>query len=263
MALPLGPTTCARGGLEAERGKCWACPTGYRRSTTAAGRPDACVGHVSIGRRPATHHGSAVCPAGSFHADAGDGCWTCPDGHIRSDASVTGARACAATARCEPGLLEIRGVCEVRGRCGGKGERPCLGIERIPACEAGLYADETSGRCRAYGPGETVFDVGIAALRRAVAADDGVCGAVLRAIPIVDGDIPTSDLGPSCTTAIKRGFVCAVPSAADTRISRRASRGSIPAPPATIPGASTMPARRAARAQGLSGETGLRHGLRR
>ena len=37
------------------------------------------------------------------------------------------------------------------------------------------------------------------------------------AIPIVDGDIPTSDLGPSSTTAMKRGFVCAVPSAAGER----------------------------------------------
>lgn len=56
-------------------------------------------------------------------------------------------RACAIVGRnsCDPGLVEIRGVCLASGACGGDRQRACTAAEAFPSCRDGRR--EIDGRC--------------------------------------------------------------------------------------------------------------------
>ena len=64
------------------------------------------------------------------------------------DCGRDGEKPCVVTQRipsCDKGLIELPGVCGVKGACGADGQRACQVIERVPSCNANLV--EKAGKC--------------------------------------------------------------------------------------------------------------------
>jgi microsomal dipeptidase-like Zn-dependent dipeptidase len=66
------------------------------------------------------------------------------------DCGRDGQKPCLMTQRpfksCDQGLVELPGMCGVKGACGAEGQRPCLVIERVPSCNSKNLV-ESGGKC--------------------------------------------------------------------------------------------------------------------
>ena len=150
-------TDCPGGQFWDPNGYCWSCPSGYTRTAAPVTRSNACTRWIGPSATRSTLVKRLACPSGSFFdLIRGGSCWSCPDGYVRTLASVEADNACAVNlvagitpvlGMCADDLVNIRGRCEVRGRCGGEGQRPCLIVERLPSCDPGLAEDFIENRC--------------------------------------------------------------------------------------------------------------------
>ncbi|MFQ5593148.1 MAG: membrane dipeptidase [Anaerolineae bacterium] len=151
-------TDCPSGQFWDPNGYCYSCPSGYSRTGEPVTGSKACSRPVPASYARATLQASLSCPSGSDFYPLVDGgtCWNCPSGFSRTLSSVKADDACAAApfagigtefGVCDPGLINIRGVCLPRGKCGGENQRPCLLDERTPSCNPGLVEDFNTNRC--------------------------------------------------------------------------------------------------------------------
>jgi len=151
-------TDCGKGQFWDPNGYCWSCPGGYARTAAPVTAKNACTKWRGPSFTKATLQKRLACPDGSFFDPTrGGSCWSCPEGYVRTLAAVSKPNACAAGnlvagaspvfGLCDDGLTNVGGRCYERNRCGGLGERPCLLVERIPSCDAGLAEDFLNNRC--------------------------------------------------------------------------------------------------------------------
>ncbi len=151
-------TDCPKGQFWDPNGSCWSCPRGYARTAAAVTAKNACTKWRGPSFARATLEKRLACPDGSFFDPSrGGSCWSCPKGYVRTLAGVSESNACAAgnlvagvspvLGLCADGLANVGGRCYERNRCGALGERPCLLVERIPSCDAGLAEDFLNNRC--------------------------------------------------------------------------------------------------------------------
>lgn len=151
-------TDCPKGQFWDPNGSCWSCPRGYARTAAPVTAKNACTRWRGPSFTRATLRKRLACPGGSFFDPTrGGSCWSCPDGYVRTLVPVDEPNACAAgnlvagvspvLGLCDDGLANVGGRCLERNRCGALGERPCLLVERIPSCDAGLAEDFLNNRC--------------------------------------------------------------------------------------------------------------------
>jgi len=151
-------TDCARGQFWDPNGSCYSCPRGYTRTAAPVTANNACTKWRGPSFTKAALEKRLACPDGSFFDPSrGGSCWSCPEGYVRTLAGVSKSNACAAgnlvaglspvLGLCDDGLANVGGRCYERNRCGALGERPCLIVERIPSCDAGLAEDFINNRC--------------------------------------------------------------------------------------------------------------------
>jgi hypothetical protein len=98
--------------------------------------------------------------------------------------------------------------------CGGRNQRPCLVVERIPSCDQGLREDFGTNRCVPLKPGETPFTAGLSSLTGEIAKGTQVCEETLSVFPEFKSGAKAAAVGLSCQHNMNVGFVCAAPSAA-------------------------------------------------
>ncbi|MEX0709092.1 MAG: hypothetical protein WD078_14100 [Woeseia sp.] len=151
-------TDCDKGEFWDPNGSCWSCPRGYTRTAAPVTAKNACTKWRGPSFTKAALEKRLACPDGSFFDPSrGGSCWSCPEGYVRTLAGVSASNACAAgnlvagvspvLGLCDDGLANVGGRCYERNRCGALGERPCLLVERIPSCDAGLAEDFINNRC--------------------------------------------------------------------------------------------------------------------
>lgn len=151
-------TDCPKGQFWDPNGYCWSCPSGYARTAAPVTAKNACTKWRGPSFARATLRKRLACPDGSFFDPTrGGSCWSCPEGYVRTLVPVNEPNACAAGnlvagaspvfGLCDDGLANVGGRCFERNRCGALGERPCLLVERIPSCDAGLAEDFLNNRC--------------------------------------------------------------------------------------------------------------------
>lgn len=151
-------TDCPKGQFWDPNGSCWSCPSGFTRTAAPVTAKNACTKWRGPSTARATKRKSLACGAGEFADPSGGGtCWSCPSGYVRTLAAVSAPNACAARdliagaspllGLCADGLVNSGGRCVERDRCGALGQRPCLIVERIPSCDAGLAEDFLQNRC--------------------------------------------------------------------------------------------------------------------
>ncbi len=151
-------TDCGKGQFWDPNGYCWSCPGGYTRTAAPVTAKNACTKWRGPSFTKAALKKRLACPDGSFFDPSrGGSCWSCPEGYVRTLVPVTAGNACAAgnlvagaspvLGLCDDGLANVGGRCFERNRCGALGERPCLLVERIPSCDAGLAEDFINNRC--------------------------------------------------------------------------------------------------------------------
>lgn len=211
-------TNCPRGQFWDPNGYCYTCPSGYNRTAAPVTGRNACAKSVAASYAKATLQASLFCPAGSFF-DLIDGgtCWSCPSGYSRTLSPVKAADACAAAplagvgaefGACNVDLLNIRGTCVARGKCGGENQRPCLTGERLPSCNEGLKENFKKNVCEALRPGETPFTGGLASI------SEFAPGYVQNTCTNVGGLVSVPGLSPAatfgnCSKDVLVGFGCA------------------------------------------------------
>jgi len=210
-------TDCPRGQFWDPNGYCWSCPSGYGRTAHPVTHGRACARRVGVQRLRAQFAGSLACPQGSFF-DLIDGgtCWQCPKGYSRTASHVKARDACAAAllgglgtqfGACNPGNVNIGGVCSRAGNCGASGQRPCLIGERIPSCSPNLKENFKRNVCEPLKPGETPFLAGVASLSE-------FYGDTLRALcrQTLGGINVPSDtqlaIGANCSKNVLAGAAC-------------------------------------------------------
>tara|TARA_R110000868_G_scaffold64985_2_gene194997 strand:+ start:2701 stop:4602 length:1902 start_codon:yes stop_codon:yes gene_type:complete len=132
-------------------GACWECPKGFVRNIAKSVKGDrACVKVSGLSRKSATRvSGFNPCRKGFFDPRAGGQCWSCPAGYFRGPTKVNSRDACLikATNVCDKGNILVYSRCQKRNECGRLGQRPCLVVERIPSCKAGLLEDFSQNKC--------------------------------------------------------------------------------------------------------------------
>lgn len=101
-AISMGkPTKCTGSSFyDIGTGKCWTCPSGYKRTVAHVKSNNACEKQGGIVYKPALKGGKGKgllgtdCPRGYFW-DPNGKCYKCPDGYNRTVFAVTSGKACS------------------------------------------------------------------------------------------------------------------------------------------------------------------------
>lgn len=93
-------TDCKKGRFfDVGKGKCYSCPSGYKRSLSSVTSSKACFRVQKAAWYKAKYVSKALCPRGTFFdiVDKGS-CWQCPKGYKRHVTSVKSKNACISVA---------------------------------------------------------------------------------------------------------------------------------------------------------------------
>ncbi len=124
-------TNCPSGAFWDPNGRCYSCPSGYKRSLEYGVKSSrACYKRYSASRRSASISGYQGCPDGSFRNGLTDSCFVCPAGTYRNaniGSDLTKINACT--------------------RCGTEGAKPCPVTTLRRSCDKFLAEDFAKGVC--------------------------------------------------------------------------------------------------------------------
>ena len=132
-------------------GACWDCPKGFIQNLTSSVKGGkACVKVSGASTKKADKVAAfSPCKKGFLDPRNGGECWSCPSGYFRGPTPVNAAGACIVKPEdvCDKGNILVYSKCLKKGACGKQGQRPCLIVERVPSCNAGLAEDFIANKC--------------------------------------------------------------------------------------------------------------------
>ena len=146
-------------------GYCYTCSSGYSHDPSKPGnKKGVCYKRYRESLKKASFKHATTCKGGEFKDPRHGGeCWSC-GGWNRTATAVTDKRACQAKSPCKSGKIAVGGTCRKKGKCGKKGQRPCLIAERVPSCDKGLREDFGKNKCVKLKEWESAFFAGLAPL---------------------------------------------------------------------------------------------------
>ena len=198
-------------------GYCYNCSSGYSHDPTKSGnKKGVCYKRYGESLKKASFKHKTTCKKGEFKDPRKGGeCWSC-EGWNRTATAVTDKHACQAKSPCKKGNIAVAGTCYKKGKCGKKGQRPCLIVERVPSCDKGLREDFGKNECVELKEGESAFFAGLASLFEEVGKGSKICKTVLKEVTTVNLDMPkAAGLSAKCGKTASIGFVCAAPRLGD------------------------------------------------
>jgi hypothetical protein len=198
-------------------GYCYACPGGYSHDPTKSGnKSGVCYKGFDESLKKASFKHATTCKKGEFKDPRKGGeCWSCGEWN-RTATAVTDKHACQAKSPCKKGNIAVGGTCHKKLKCGKKGQRPCLLVERVPSCDDGLREDFGNNECVELKEGESAFFAGLASLFEEVGKGSEICKTVLKEVSTINLDMPKeAALSANCGKRASIGFVCSAPRLGD------------------------------------------------